>query len=68
MKSNEATWVWTIQCSVACCQEDGGHRLRCNQDDELRPARKISRAKASGDESGIKNVAGSDLELVDNCP
>lgn len=58
MRSNKATWVRTVQCSVACCQEDGGHRLRCNQDDELQPsrARRISRAKANGEEIGIEDI------------
>ena len=68
-RSNQATWVKQIQCSVACCQEGGGHRLRCNQDDELATGQgRFPGPKTSGEEKRHQeSVVGSRPELV-NCP
>ena len=60
-RSNKATWVWSIiQRSVACCQEGGGHRLRCNQDDELAPGKE----EFWGQKPAAKRAASRTLSAV----
>lgn len=62
---------WTTQCSVACCQEGEGHRLRCNQDDDdLRPGKEeFQGRKPAAKKSASRTLLAvtKEPELV-NCP